>query len=669
MSKLHTDSALEANPKQNDEHDPMKISIIVPCYNVATKIDRCFASLERLESAFEQGTCEVVFVDDCSTDETVKKILDRTLARSHWRLIVLDENSGSPSRPRNTGVSASRGEFVFFLDPDDEVHAEALHAQYVHAAAESADLVRTSLEVAELGKPTVVMNRVDNFPPHGPRTAQIAQLVKQQSTTNSSLVRRSLLVEHNVEWPEDLHMGEDTVFLLNVLTKATKIAYLDVPGIVYHKSVSAVRSATQQYAARDLASHLRVWEEAESLLREVGLSYLRLRGSVGVRAAIDQMYKYGSISLPDESLHAFAAFVQRHSSAIRELDVRPRVRGTLEALAGGDIDVIRENLKPRLLIAGYDLKFIMDAVPALEEEYAVRVDEWSGHDSHDRARSSELLAWADVIFCEWLLGNAVWYAEHKKSHQKLVVRLHRFELTRDFGRSIKQSAVDCFISVSAHTAEDMIRTFAIDRAKVRVVPNFLMDESYSQGSGDARLFNLGLVGSVPRMKGLQRALDLLYSLRLQDPRYSLTIYGKGPEELPWVMKDEDERKYYDACKRFIADHGLSEAVRFAGWVDTTSELADIGFVLSLSDFESFHVAPAEAFASGNQGLFLKWHGVEYLYPRDYIHDDIFSIRDYILSNRDESSFQSSGIRGQEYVRRNYGLRPFVRAVTELVHSI
>jgi glycosyltransferase involved in cell wall biosynthesis len=529
--------------------------------------------------------------------------------------------------------------------------------------------VRTTLEVAELGKPTVVMNRVDNFPSDGPRTAQIAQVIKQQSTTNSSLVRRSLLLEHAVVWPEDLHMGEDTIFLLNVLTKAAKIAYLDVPGIVYHKSVSAVRSATQQYTARDLASHLRVWDEAESLLEKVGLSYLKLRGSVGVRAAIDQMYKYGSDTLPDASLHAFADFVQRHSSAIEALDVRPRVRGTLEALASGDIGVIRANLRPRLLIAGYDLKFISDAIPALEESYEIRIDEWSGHDSHDRARSTELLGWADVIFCEWLLGNAVWYAEQKKSYQKLVVRLHRFELTRDFGHKIKQSAVDCFISVSAHTAEDMIRTFAIERAKVRVVPNFLMDESYSQGSGDARLFKLGLVGSVPKMKGLQRALELLYSLRLQDSRYSLTIYGKRPEELPWVMKDDDERQYYDACGRFITDHGLSKAVTFAGWVDTTLELADIGFVLSLSDFESFHVAPAEAFASGNQGLFLNWHGVEYLYPSDYIHADIFSIRDYILSNRDESRFRSSGSRGQDYVRRNYGLRPFTRALTELVHSI
>lgn len=669
MSDFGPENVERAGERHEDENNGMKISIIVPCYNVETKIDRCFASLEKVGTEFGHADFEVIFVDDCSTDGTVRKIRERKGAQNPWRVEVLETNSGSPSRPRNVGTAAARGEFVFFLDPDDEVHAAALRSQYSQAVAESADLVRTSLEVAELGKPTVVMNRVEGYPVEGSLTAQIAQLIRQQSTTNSSLIRRSLLLGHGIEWPEHLHMGEDTIFLLKVLTSAAKVSYLDVPGIVYHKTVSAVRSATQQYTARDLSSHLAVWEEAEEILASVGLSYLQLRGSVGVRVAIDQLYKFGSETIPDADLRAFADFVQRHPKAIRGLNVRPRIRETLQALEGGDLAEIRKTLRLRMVVAGNDLKFIKAAIPALEDLYDIRVDEWPGHDSHDPARSTELLAWADVIFCEWLLGNAVWYAEHKKPHQKLIVRLHRFELTRNFGHQVRQSAVDCFVAVSAHTAEDMIHTFGVDRAKVRVIPNFISDDSYTQGAGDARLFMLGLVGAVPKMKGLMRALELLHSLRLQDPRYSLTVFGKRPEELPWVIKDEDERTYFKACERFIADNGLSDSVTHAGWVDTTSELAQVGFVLSLSDFESFHVAPAEAFASGNQGLFLGWRGVEFLYPERYIHRDIYSIRDYILANREEGHFQATGAHGRAYVQRNYGLGAFITNITEVVTSI
>ncbi|MDI3242483.1 glycosyltransferase [Arthrobacter sp. AL08] len=647
----------------------MKVSIVVPCYNVETKIGRCFSSLERVGQVFGQTDFEVIFVDDCSTDGTVDKIRENQVHNPHWSIVALEGNSGSPSQPRNVGVTAARGEFVFFLDPDDEIYAPALRAQYNLAVAESADLVRTSLELAELGKPNVVVNRIVNFPGGDSRIAQMTEIVRQQSTTNSSLVRRSVLIDNAVWWPEDLHMGEDTVFLLKVLTHARRVSYLDQPGIVYHKTVSVVRSATQQYNSRDLASHLRVWEQAEQILSTVGLSYLELRGAVGIRHAIDQLYKFNARELPDSSLLDFSAFVRRHSAAITSLSVRPRIRETLQALELGDLAQIRKNLKLRLLIAGNDLKFIKAAIPALEEFYEIRIDEWPGHDIHDKARSTELLGWADVILCEWLLGNAVWYAEHKKPYQKLVVRLHLFELTRDFGRKIKQSAVDCFFSVSAHTAEDMIRTFEVDRTKVRVIPNFIVEDKYAQGSGAERLFRLGLVGPVPKRKGLMKSLHLLYSLRLQDRRYTLTIYGKRPEELPWVIKDDDERRYYEACDRFIVDHGLSEAVSYAGWVDTASELANIGFVLSLSDFESFHVAPAEAFAAGNQALFLPWRGVEFLYPRDYIHADIYSMRDYILENSEQEAFQASGAGGQEYVRSNYSLGGFTENFTDLIASI
>lgn len=653
----------------HNEVNAVKVSIIVPCYNAETKIGRCFSSLEKVGLEFELAEFEVIFVDDCSTDRTVDRIRHQQVDHPNWSIVALKANTGSPSRPRNVGVTAATGEYVFFLDSDDEIHAAALSSQYRLAVSESADLVRTSVELAELGKPNMVVNRIDNYPVDDSVTAQIAQIIRQQSTTNSSLIRRSLLTENAIEWPDDLHMGEDTIFLLNVLTRSRKVCYLDEPGIVYHKTVSLVRSATQQYTARDLASHLNVWDTAEQILSMVGLSYLRLRGSVGVRAAIDQMYRFGVSGLPDSSLIDFSAFVQRHAEIIRGLSVRRRIRQTLEALEHGDVNQIRENLRQRLLIAGSDLKFIKAAVPALEKIYEIRIDEWAGHDSHDSARSTDLLGWADVILCEWLLGNAVWYAERKAPHQRLVVRLHRFELTRDFGLRINQSAVDCFFSVSAHTAEDMISTFGVDRTKVRVIPNFIVEDKYAQGAGEDRLFRLGLVGPVPRMKGLYRALELLYSLRLQDERYSLTIYGKRPEELPWVIKDEDERRYYAACDRFILDHGLSEAVSYAGWVDTSVELAHVGFVLSLSDFESFHVAPAEAFAAGNQALFLPWRGVEFLYPKKYIHDDLYSMRDYILANRVEEEFQKSRDIGQRHVLRNYSLASFTDNLSDMIASI
>ena len=80
----------------------IKISFIVPCFNVASKLGRCLHSLDALKREVEE--IEVIFVDDFSTDATVTE-LEKWLRGRPWaRLFKLGENSGSPSKPRNIGI-------------------------------------------------------------------------------------------------------------------------------------------------------------------------------------------------------------------------------------------------------------------------------------------------------------------------------------------------------------------------------------------------------------------------------------------------------------------------------------------------------------------------------------------------------------------------------------
>ncbi|MFJ6453424.1 glycosyltransferase [Paenarthrobacter sp. NPDC091669] len=644
----------------------MKLSIVVPCYNAETKIGPCLESLERI--SLPEDSFEVLFVDDFSTDGTLALLEHRADAHSNWRVVALAANSGSPSRPRNVGTSKATGEYVFFLDCDDEILPEALRLQLELAENEDSDIVRASLFTIERGKKPQLLNRVIDFNFTDSRTEKIAKIVRDQSTTNSSLIRRSLLIDNGIIWPEHLHMGEDTVFLNNVLSASQNISYLDEPAIVYHKSIGFIRSTTQQYGARELASHLEVWESAESTLSRVGLSYMEIRGHVSLRVALESIYRFNRGDIDAGLFSKLARLVQNNWDSITEKAFRPRIRETLEVINSGNYEAFQQNIKQRLLIAGMDLKFISPAIPALQEHYSVKLDAWTGHDAHDAEQSQELLEWADVIFCEWLLGNAVWYAQHKRAHQRLVVRLHRFELNTRFGHDIDQSKVDCFISVSLHTSEDMIRTFSMDRTKVRIIPNYLDVNSYRTSDDPKKTKRLAMVGMLPKLKGYHRALELLHYLDSHGD-FTLTVFGKGPLDLPWVYKNPVERDYYEACDQYILDHNLSDKVTFSGWVDTKEALADFGFVLSLSDLESFHVAPAEGFAAGNQGVFLPWHGVDYIYPSDYIFEDIFGIRDYILKNQDLVDFNRTAELGQSFVRDRYSLETFVSLVQEALEEV
>ena len=644
----------------------MKLSIVVPCYNAETKIGPCLESLERID--LPQDSFEVLFVDDFSTDGTLSLLEQRADHRANWRVVPLTANSGSPSRPRNVGTSTAVGEYVFFLDCDDEIIPKALRQQLELAEVENADIVRASLYTVERGRKPQLLNRVLDFRSSDSRTDKIAKIVRDQSTTNSSLIRRSLLINNGIIWPEHLHMGEDTVFLNNVLSAAMNISYLDEPAIIYHKSIGFIRSTTQQYGARELASHLEVWESAELTLSQVGLSYMAIRGHVALRMALESIYRFNRGDIDAGLFSKLSRLVHNNWDSLSQRVFRARIRETLEIINSGDYEQFQQNIKQRLLIAGMDLKFISPAIPSLREHYDVRLDEWTGHDSHDEKQSQELLEWADVIFCEWLLGNAVWYARHKRAHQRMIVRMHRFELNARFGHEVDQTNVDCFISVSLHTSEDMIRTFGLDRTKVRIIPNYLDVKNYKTSDDPAKTRKLAMVGMLPKLKGYHRALELLHYLNTHGD-YSLTIFGKGPLDLPWVYKNPVERAYYESCERYILDHNLADKVTFSGWVDTKEALAEFGFILSLSDLESFHVAPAEGFAAGNQGVFLPWHGVDYVYPEDYIFEDIFGIRDYILDNQDLDLFRENAKLGQDFVRERYSLETFITLVQEALEEV
>lgn len=105
------------------------ISVVIPAYNRATTISRC------LESVFTQtlSPFEVIVVDDCSDDETVQMVRD--YADPRLRCIMLERNSGAQAA-RNRGIREAKGDWIAFLDSDDEWLPEKLGKQ-VKVLAES----------------------------------------------------------------------------------------------------------------------------------------------------------------------------------------------------------------------------------------------------------------------------------------------------------------------------------------------------------------------------------------------------------------------------------------------------------------------------------------------------------------------------------------------------
>jgi glycosyltransferase involved in cell wall biosynthesis len=98
-----------------------KVSLIIPTFNGEKTIERAIVSVLNQKGDFE---IEILICDDCSTDNTIE------IAKKYGCKIFQNEiNSGGPNKGRNAGIKHSTGDYIAFLDQDDEWLEEKLELQ------------------------------------------------------------------------------------------------------------------------------------------------------------------------------------------------------------------------------------------------------------------------------------------------------------------------------------------------------------------------------------------------------------------------------------------------------------------------------------------------------------------------------------------------------------
>ncbi len=93
----------------------IKLSIIVPVYNVEKYIHSCFECIFRQE--LDETEFEVIIVNDGTKDNSMEKIAD--FIKEHSNISVINQENQGLSVARNNGIAKAKGEYVYMPDPDD----------------------------------------------------------------------------------------------------------------------------------------------------------------------------------------------------------------------------------------------------------------------------------------------------------------------------------------------------------------------------------------------------------------------------------------------------------------------------------------------------------------------------------------------------------------------
>ncbi len=303
----------------------------------------------------------------------------------------------------------------------------------------------------------------------------------------------------------------------------------------------------------------------------------------------------------------------------------------------------------KILIVGNDFKFITLIMDELVNNYGyeVKYDLWEGHDKHNK-ETDKLIEWADILFCEWALGNVTYCQSRKRENQKLIVRAHRFEMNTKFHYDYDYDKIDKIITVSPFVYEEFIKKTTFPRNKLKLVYNAIDTKLFLREKVEGYEFNVAIVGIVPKLKRFDLALDIFEKLYEKDNRYNLFIKGKKPEEILWVWKSKQERAFFKQCYDRIKKCEFGKNVVFEGWGDISEFYQKIGYCLSTSDYESFHLAPLEAAVTGAYPVVLEnREGIRPIFPDNIIFEDIQDIIEFIL--RDKEDFEIKKI--EKYIKK------------------
>ena len=203
----------------------VKVSVVVPVYNPGRYLDDLLRSLAR--QTMPATDFEVVFVDDGSTDGTSERLVALAAGATNMTVRRIP-NSGWPGRPRNIGIDAAVGDYVFFADHDDELGPEALERMHAFAVANGSDVVVGRAVRRGKGWFDGPLFRQDVPATTLPQMPELLLLL-----TPHKLFRRRFLVEHGIRFLEGPRRLEDHPFVMTAYFRASVISVLASPTCYY----------------------------------------------------------------------------------------------------------------------------------------------------------------------------------------------------------------------------------------------------------------------------------------------------------------------------------------------------------------------------------------------------------------------------------------------------
>lgn len=232
-----------------------EISVIVPVYKVEKTLDRCIRSV--IGQTFSD--LEIILVDDGSPDGC-PAMCDEWAGRDD-RIRVLHKKNGGLSSARNAGIDAAVGDYVFFIDSDDEILPDTIETLRSLAASGNCDMafgrfVRVYEGSDNAEETAVFSGAVSEFDEDafweqyyaGFGSKELHDVSVNMIISCNKLIKRAALGDLKFE---DGRLHEDEFIIHKLVGNCKKIVFTDTKQYLYYQNPSGIMSAKSVKSAAD----------------------------------------------------------------------------------------------------------------------------------------------------------------------------------------------------------------------------------------------------------------------------------------------------------------------------------------------------------------------------------------------------------------------------------
>lgn len=200
----------------------MEISIIMPVYNSEKYLAASLDSI--LNQSFQDF--EIICINDGSIDRS-KEILEQYIENHGNRIKLISIENGGQANARNIGITCAKGEYITFVDSDDELEEKALEKLYKKAKESEADLIICDIDriFTQNNKVTKKFQFDTDFTIHGvTKIEQYPDIICYlHGAPYGKLIKRDFLVQNHIEFLKG-YIYEDQVFTQCLLSNDPTIA-------------------------------------------------------------------------------------------------------------------------------------------------------------------------------------------------------------------------------------------------------------------------------------------------------------------------------------------------------------------------------------------------------------------------------------------------------------